>query len=210
MKLSIAEALYLIAMDDEEGRLVATSEKTIIPGLISAIVFELYITKKLKIKNGILGPKETSGTGNIILDGLLKKLKPGMGLIDQVKTLQASEKGLLGDLDNLLIQRGIFKKEATKLLWIPLSERMENANYAFEKEIRNILRAIVFKSANPTPSFVVLMSLVYDCHLLNEVFQGEDEFIDAEKVAKDIVDSNIVDQVISEGLKEIRAYLVKS
>ena len=49
------------------------------------------------------------------------------------------------ELTALLTQRGILKKESTKLLWIPLSERMDNANYAFEQEIRDSLKTIVFQ-----------------------------------------------------------------
>ena len=86
---------------------------------------------------------------------------------------------------------------------------MNNANYAFEKEIRNILRAMVFKKAKPTPSFVVLMSLIYDCNILEEVFRDKDELIDAEKVAKDMVDSIVIDEETSNALKDVKAYLSK-
>jgi len=34
MKLSIAEGLYLIALDDEEGRLLSAAEKTIVDGVL--------------------------------------------------------------------------------------------------------------------------------------------------------------------------------
>jgi len=83
---------------------------------------------------------------------------------------------------------------------------MDNANYAFEQEIRNILKAIVFKSAKPTPSFVILMSLIYDCKILDEVFHDKDDLIDAVKVAKDIVDSPSIDSEVSQVLKELRKF----
>ncbi|MEM6829155.1 MAG: hypothetical protein AAF551_01480, partial [Bacteroidota bacterium] len=94
----------------------------------------------------------------------------------------------------------------TRLLWIPLSERMDNANYAFEQEIRNTLKAIVFKSAKPSPAFVVLFSLIYDCDILSEVFRDKDELVDAEKVGKDIVNSSEIDTDLSNALQKLKSY----
>ena len=110
------------------------------------------------------------------------------------------------DLDQLLVQRGILRREETKLLWIPLSERMDNANYAFEQEIRNVLQAMVFKGAKATPSFIILLSIIYDCKILDEVFKDKDDLIDAVKVAKDIVKSDVIDPETSKALIEIREF----
>ena len=208
MKLSIAEGLYLIAMDDEEGRLLSAAEKTIVPGILSAVILELHLLKKIGLADGKISIKDATGTGNIILDDILGKLEDGSEIVTQVKALSPKFKDIQEDFDELLMQRGILKREATKLLWIPLSERMGNANYAFEKEIRNVLRAMVFKKAKPTPSFVILMSLIYDCHILDEVFRDKDELIDAEKVAKDVVDSIAVTPELSQALHDLRAYFI--
>ncbi|REE02157.1 GOLPH3/VPS74 family protein [Marinoscillum furvescens] len=209
MKISIAEGLYLIALDDEEGRLLAAAEKSIVPGLISAALLELHLLKKVAIKDNVIEVLDQTGTGNGILDNILKKVKSGVGLIDAVENLAHTFKDIQEDLNELLVQRGILKKEATKLMWIPLSERMDNANYAFEAEIRKSLQAIVFKSAKPTNSFVILMSLIYDCNILDEVFRDKDELIDAVKVAKDIVNSPVVSEDVSKALKVLKAHFQK-
>ncbi|MFH6981945.1 GOLPH3/VPS74 family protein [Marinoscillum luteum] len=206
MKISIAEGLYLIALDDEEGRLLAAAEKTIVPGLISAAILELHLLKKVGLKDNKISSVEQSGTGNGILDGILRKLKTGLDFLDAVEDLSHHFKDIQEDLNQLLVQRGILRKEATKLMWIPLSERMDNANYSFEQDIRNSLKTIVFKSAKPTISFVILMSLIYDCQILSEVFRDKDELIDAVKVAKDMVDSPVLTPEVSTALKELKKY----
>ncbi|HCX23515.1 MAG: hypothetical protein CMB80_11630 [Flammeovirgaceae bacterium] len=206
MKISIAEGLYLIALDDEEGRLLAAAEKTIVPGLISACILELHLQNKLELSDNVITVTDSAGTGNGILDNVLKKLKSGGTLIDSIENLTHHFKDIQEDLNQLLIQRGILRKEATKLMWIPLSERMDNANYAFEQQIRDSMFNIVFKSAKPTPGFVVLMSLIYDCQILNEVFKDKDELIDAVKVAKDIVDSPVVSADLSKALKSLKTF----
>ncbi len=206
MKLSIAEGFYLIALDDEEGRILSIAEKTMVPGVLSACILELYLLKKIDLAGGKVSILDTTGTGNRILDNVLKKVKEGITVVDQVNNLQGKFKDIQEDLNELLAQRGILKKEATKLLWIPLSERMDNANYAFEKQIRDILKAIVFKSSKPSPAFVILFSLVDDCHLLSEVFRDKDELIDAEKVGKDIINFPIIGKDLASALKELKVY----
>lgn len=206
MRLTIAEGLYLIALDDEEGRLLSSAEKTIVPGILAAFLLELYLLKKVGLEGGKVKVLDTVGTGTATMDKVLGKIKSGTPLLDQVVELTHQFKDIQADLTDMLLHRGILKKESTKLLWIPLSERMDNANYAFEQEIRNSLRTMVFKSAKPTPSFAILMSLIYDCRILQEVFKDDDELIDAVKVAKDIVSSPVLDSDLSEALKSLKKY----
>lgn len=206
MKLSIAEGYYLIALDDEEGRILAAAEKTVVPGVISACILELYLLKKISLANGTVKVLDTIGTGNGILDNVLKKLQSGVTIVDQVKAMSSRFKDIQEDLNALLAQRGILKKEETKLLWIPLSDRMDNANYAFEQEIRNNLKAIVFKSAKPSASFTILYCLIDYCNILSEVFKDKDELIDAEKVGKEIIDSSGVDADLAQALRDLKEF----
>ena len=206
MKLSIAEGFYLIALDDEEGRILAAAEKTVVPGVISACILELYLLKKISLANGTIKVLDTIGTGNGILDNVLKKLQSGVSVVDQVKSMSSRFKDIQEDLNALLVQRGILKKEETKLLWIPLSDRMDNANYAFEQEIRNNLKAIVFKSAKPSASFTILYCLIDYCNILSEVFRDKDELIDAEKIGKEIVNTSGVDADLAQALRDLKEF----
>lgn len=206
MKLSIAEGFYLIALDDEEGRILAAAEKTMVPGVIAACILELYLLKKVSLDGGNVTVIDTVGTGNRILDNVLKKLSDGTALVKQIKSLSSQFKDIQEDLNALLTQRGILQKEETKLLWIPLSERMDNANYAFEQGIRDQLQAIVFKSAKPSPAFTILYSLIDDCNILDEVFPDKDDMIDAEKVGKDIVDNSGIDANLADALRQLKKH----
>lgn len=209
MKLSISEGYYLIALDDEEGRILAAAEKKVIPGVVAAGILELYVQNKLTFKDGNVSVIDTTGTGNGILDNILKRVVEGTSVLDNIKTIASKYKDILEDLNGLLAQRGILRKEETKLLWIPLSERMDNANYAFEQDIRNHLKAIVFKNAKPTPAFTILYVLIDSSNILDEVFKDRDEYIDAENVGKSIIDHSEVSPELAETLKVVKKYLLE-
>jgi hypothetical protein len=205
MKLSLAEGLMLIALDDEEGRLLSAAEHTIDHGLLAIAILELSLIKRVAFSGGKIVVKDTTGTGNKVLDNVLKAIGGGGDSVPGtiVKIVPQFDK-IQDDVIELLVQRGILKVESTKLLWIPVSERMDNANYAFEQEIRDTLKAVVKKGQAPSLAIVVLLSIINDCKILAEVFQEEDEFIDAVKVAKDIAKSGAVDeqtQIVLESLK---------
>lgn len=204
MKLSIAEGYYLIALDDEEGRILAAAEKTVVPGVISACILELYLLKKISLEEGVVRVIDTIGTGNGILDNVLKRLKSGTDILTQVKALSGKFKDIEEDLNALLTQRGILKKEETKLLWIPLSERMDNANYAFEKDIRNHLQAIVLKGAKPSAAFTILFCLIQYTHILDEVFPDADALEKAEKVGGEIFERAGISQNLTTSLKKLK------
>ncbi|UXP31707.1 GPP34 family phosphoprotein [Reichenbachiella agarivorans] len=205
MKLSLAEGLMLIALDDEEGRLLAAAEHSINHGLLAILILELSLIKRVSFDNGKIVVKDTTGTGNKVLDNVLKAIGGGGDTVPvTIKKIAGSFEHIQDDVIELLVQRGILKVESTKLLWIPVSERMDNANYAFEQEIRDTLKAVVQSGKKPTPAIVILMSIIHSCGILEEVFKDRDALIDAVKVAKDIGSTGFVDdstRVVLEDLK---------
>lgn len=207
MKLSLAEGLMLIALDDDEGRLLAAAERSINHGLLASSIMELSLIHKISFSGGKIIVKDSSGTGNKILDGILKSLGGGGDTVPAtIDKLAPSFETIQDDVIEMLVQRGILSIESTKLLFIPISERMDNANYAFEQEIRDVLRAVVLKGQKPTPAVVILLSMISNCRILEEVFKDEDELIDAIKVAKDILKAGAVDNEVKTVLEQLKQY----
>lgn len=207
MKLSLAEGLMLIALDDDEGRLLAAAERSIDQGLIASAILELSLIHKLSFSGGKIVVKDSSGTGNKILDSVLKALGGGGDTAPAtVANLAPNFDSIQDDVIEMLVQRGILSVESTKLLFIPISERMDNANYAFEQEIRDVLMAVVLKGQKPTPAVVILLSMIANCKILEEVFRNEDELIDAIKVAKDVLRAGIVDPETQAVLEQLKSH----
>jgi len=210
MKLSIAEGLMLIALDDDEGRLLAAAEHSIDKGLLASCILELSLSKKVTFQGGKIIVNDNAGTGNKILDSVLKGIgQGGDSVVQTIDRLAPGFDHIQDEIIELLVQRGILSVESTKLLFIPISERMDNANYAFEQEIRDVLKAVVLKGQKPSPAVVVLMCLISYCKILEEVFPDEDELIDAIKVAKDIVRMGVVDSETKAVLDDLKIYFAK-
>jgi hypothetical protein len=184
LRLSISEGLYLLALGDFEGQLLKKSEKVIDYGLIAGGILQLSLKGSISLEKGFIKIISTKQTGHIFLDKVLKNLTEGGGLIEEILRLKNKLKKLHDDLEELLIGRGILKREENTLLWIPLSERMENVNYAYEKEIRNTLRAVVLRGFKNDLSFSILFSLTHDCQLFSEVFGSASEIAEAKNCVK--------------------------
>jgi len=208
MRLSLAEGLLLIALDDNEGRLLADAEKGIIDALVAAGIFELYLLRKISFEGGSIVVKDSTSAGNKILDHILAGIgNGGKSAKETIISLNPQMRVLYEMSIELLIGRGILKREATRLLWIPISERMDNANYAFEKEIRDSLKAIVLKGVKPTPPFIILACLLGSLEILDEVFTDKDELIDAIKFAKDSLHSGALPSDVAASLEEVKEYI---
>lgn len=205
MKLSLAEGLMLIALDDEEGRLLSAAEHSIDHGLLGILILELSLMKRVGFESSKIIVKDSTGTGNKVLDSVLKVIGGGgKTVVDTIKGMASDFDSLQDDIIELLVQRGILKVESTKLLWIPVSERMDNANYAFEQEIRDMLKAVVRKTQKPTPAVIMIIAMISNCKILEEVFRERDELIDAVKVAKDILKSDAIDTNTQQVLEDLK------
>ena len=184
LRLSISEGLYLLALGDVEGQLLKKAEKRIDYGVIAGGILQLSLMGSLSLEKGVIKIISTKQTGHIFLDKILINLIEGQSLIEEILRLKNELRELHVDLEQLLIGRGILKREENTLLWIPLSERIENVNYAYEKEIRNTLKALVLRGFKNAVSFSILFSLTHDCHLLSEVFRPTSELTDATNLVK--------------------------
>ena len=209
LKLSISEGLYLLALGDYQGQLLKKSEKFLDYGLIVGGILQLYLIGNVRIEKGAIKISSTNQTGNIFLDKVLKNLTDGSGIIEEILRLKNELKKLHIDLEELLIARGVLERKENSLLWIPLSQRMENVNYAYEKEIRNTLRALVLRGFKNDVSFSILLSLTNDCHLLSEVFRTSNELSDAKNCVQNLRSQADVNEDLANILDLISHFFVE-
>ena len=111
LRLSISEGLYLLASGDVEGQLLKKSDKVIDYGLIAGGILQLSLMGSISLEKGFIKIISTKQTGHIFLDKVLKNLTEGGVLIEEILRLKNELKKLHEDLEELLIGRGILKRE---------------------------------------------------------------------------------------------------
>ena len=180
----------MIALDDEEGKVIPSCEYVLDSGIVSAILLELGLLGRVAFKNGKIGLVNAKPTGNPVIDMVLEKVQNNSVVLELLQVLcDYFKSSLRSELDKLLVKRGILRMEKTKLLWIPVSQRMDNENYAYEKEIRKIVQDIVFKNAKPQVPYFILLVLVSTCRIFDEIFSQPEDLLDAEAKVRSVLQS---------------------
>ena len=211
MKISIPESIFIIALDDEGGRLLAKADKYIHYALGAAAVCELSLLERVRFSSKKVEVQQTEGTGNRILDHVLRTLpKTPQDILHTLQFLVTHDKDVREETVEMLLARGIIERKSMRLFWLPVDERMQNVNYAFEKEIRHDLRRILSKQQSTTPSYTILFTLLYATGLLDEIFPKKDDYINVQKVAQDLLKSSPMDEGLRSALLSLRDFILRN
>lgn len=103
---------------------------------------------------------------------------------------------------NKLVNENILKYEKDKILWIIPVEKYPTSNPIPEINIRLKIRGIVLDGEQPDKEDISLMSLIYSCNLVEEIFTKV-EIRQAEEIIKDLVDSENVGQIIRDSIRNM-------
>ena len=152
MKISIPESVFIIALDDEEGRISIKVGKKLPYVLAVAAITELTLIQRIRLKSNQIEVVSKEGTGNRCLDHVLKALSQApKELLHAIQFLVDHEKNIKEEVIELLLARGIIERKEMHLFWLPVDARMKNTNYVFEREIRTDLRNILTQQKETTP-----------------------------------------------------------
>jgi len=211
MRLTLAEELLLIAMDDEAGKLLASSRKNIDKALRSAILLELALRERIKFdEEKKVKVSNESSTYDKLLNDVLKfisKSPEDKSSSSWIETLQKEIKDVKKPVIDRLLQKDILRKEEQKIFWIPVSERFNNENYEKEQEIRERLHEILLRGREPEPKDIMLVNLLHACNLIGEVFKNEEDYQRALKEAEKISNEHPIDATLKATISEIRESL---
>ena len=190
LPLSIAESIMLIALDDEHGHLPSPALKRMPYTLSACIVFELYLSKHIVLSERELEVRNRTGTGLKILDEGLKSIPKNKALLHKTiqKMAESSGKNFIKITVDMLLARGIIEKKAEHIFGLPIADRLDNANYQFEENIRKETTA-VFKEnkTDLNASFLVFITMLSCSQLLPEIFLQREEIIAATHHLQDLL-----------------------
>jgi golgi phosphoprotein 3 len=210
--LTLPEELMLLALSDDDGKVVPSSSTALPYGLAGAVVMELALLGKMELGKEALTVSNTEPTGNDILDAALgsvgrsSKDRPAKWWICRPDTLVP---GLKDRLLARLVEGGVLKKEEHHFLWLIPYNRYPTQDSAPEMSVREQLRGVVVDGEAPSERTAVLLCLVHACSLVKEIFPD----LDAKAVAKQVKEFAEGDQVaaaVSEQVSAITMMIVTS
>lgn len=178
--LSFAEEIYLLALDEERGKIMPDAQNPVLgTAIIGAVLTELYFLGKISTDEEHLYIHDTTPTKKLILNDVLKILQEShkkSARTEQVLlALMSHSKRLEKLILSQLIQKGILKEVDKKILWIFPDRRYPLIN---DKEIINIetrIRRLVLSNDQAAPKDAALISLLQASKLFTKIL-SEDEY----------------------------------
>ncbi len=208
--LSFAEEIYLLALDDLSGEITIPSKEIVLhSALIGAALCELSFQNRIDTDHEYLYVVNDEAVGNPLLDEILDELKKNTGekatLYSSLKSLLPRAKDIEKKILKLLLDKGILKKEESKVLWFFPTRRYPSIDSKEIKDVETRLRELVTSDAIPEPREAVLVSLVYACGLFEEILSPR-EFRRNEDRIKQLAKMDLVGQKVQELIDQINAF----
>jgi golgi phosphoprotein 3 len=202
MELTLAEELLLLGLDDKSGEVLLSVSTALPYGIAGAILLDLHLKNRIELTDKYVRIISTEKTGNELLDEVLALIQVKIELEEPkfwIRNINGSVEDLVDKIINVLVSKGILKKEEKKILWIIPVDRFPTNDPLPEVHTRILIRSIVLENAEPSERTLALLSLIKSSNLIDELFLKDErkqatniinEFIANEKIGKAVADIN--------------------
>jgi len=202
--LSLTEELLLLAVHDEKGHVILSSTALLPYGLATAIILDLIEYNKINIIDDKLVLLDYSPTGIDFLDDILIFIKNEVKshrLRWWIRKISDKCSTLRQEIFDHLVNVGILKREKVNFLFMVDFFRYPTLNPTPELETRDKIHKSVLFNIKPDQKLLSLISLMYFCGLIKEVFPPEHRKA-AKKNIKKLIDeeekTNILNDIVTE------------
>jgi hypothetical protein len=208
----IAEDLILLAFHDETGK-SSSGVSNLEYSLAGALLIELAMLGRIDVageedeaKTGRLMVRDTSATGELVLDEALRRLEDldGSKPKDALGPLARDE--LATRLLNGLAHRGILRKEKGRILDVFPTARWPAADSEHEAALRDGLHKVLVDGERPSERIAALIALLTAMDAVGKVLDissGDPD--EVKRRAKEIAEGNWVSDAMRKAVEEITA-----
>ncbi len=202
--LTLSEELLLLAVHDDKGSVILSSTALLPYGIASAILLDLNYADKIEFKDEKLILKSFTPTGIDFLDDILVVIKnedKSHRIRWWIKKLSANNSKVFDQIFEKLVAGGILKREKHNFMFMIDFFRYPTLNPIPELETRDKIHKSVLMGIKPEEKLAALISLMYFCGLVKEVFPSEQRK-KAKKNIKQLIDndklSNYLNDIVTE------------
>ncbi|MCP3967898.1 MAG: GPP34 family phosphoprotein [Lentisphaerae bacterium] len=177
--LSFAEEIYLMALDEESGKIVLPGgEATLHRLLVGAVLCEISFLDRIDNDSQGIFLINTETTNDPLLDEIIDTIR----LRDRRESIYFWMENLLPEASNIqsnvitsLIDKGIIKEVDDRILWVIPSRRYPVIDNQEVEEVKHrIERLIENKEMVPDPRDAVIISLIYASGMLKRFYSAEE------------------------------------
>lgn len=212
MELNLAEELLLLGLDDESGEIILSVSTALPYGIAGAILLELHLKGKIELTSESVTPKDTTNTGDEILDDVLNLIKIKVENESPkywIRTINGSVDDLIDRIIDGLVKKGVLKKEEKRILWIIPVDRFPTKDPLPEVHTRILMRSIVLENQEPTNRTLALLSLIKASNLIDELFL-KDERRQATNIINELISNESVGKAVADINAEVTAIISSS
>lgn len=163
-KLSLAEELLLITLDDESGKLLDSIKPFAFDIAVAAsLIMELSLKGRLDTDTQKLFVVSSAPTGNAILDQALAEIaaeKTSLSTSDWLSRIARNGDGLSERIIESLVSKGVLQLVEKRLLWVLKTRAYPPTSGIEEREVRSRVMQLLNSDDIPNPSDALLVGLL--------------------------------------------------
>lgn len=171
--MTLSEELLLLGIHDEKGSVILSASASLPYGIAASILLDLHYMGKINFVGQAVLISDDSPTGVEFLDFALDSIKEKAKVKDikfWIRALGNSVIELRTMILESLVIKGILRREAQKLIWLIKFHRYPTLDPVPELQTRDKIHKTVLWGLQADERLIALISLMYSCNLINEVF----------------------------------------
>ena len=210
MKLTVAEELILILLDDEKGTLPAIPQLTLHIIVAGAALMDLAARGKVDNDAESVFVCDKSPTGIDYLDQVLTKIvgqDKERNVRFWINTIADDGAMIIDSSFDLLVERAILGVSQRKYLWIMKSRCYPTLDGTFERDVKRRIMNIVYSDDIPQSKDIVLIALL-DAGDIFRTLLGTKEYNQVRDRVQQISKLELIGQSTTKLIHDIQVALV--
>ncbi|MGW6570855.1 GOLPH3/VPS74 family protein [Streptomyces sp. NPDC054945] len=166
MKVTLAEEIMLLSLDDESG--AARQRQSAGWAVAGALLLELVLAGRVSVAGKYLELSNAEPTGEELLDGRIRLLEAWLRGRDKRRVtdwLTKDQPKAVGATLERLGERGLVVAQVHKVFGVFPQRRYPEADGTVESALRDRLRAVVLDGAEPDERTAGLIALIHSAKL---------------------------------------------
>ena len=207
MKLSFAEEITLLMLNDEDGEFVRVPGWALQCAFAGAVLMDLALENRIDTDLKRLVLIDPTPLGDDILDPVLARIAQATETHDAlhwVEHIADHVEGIREGALASLVEHGILRREEDRFLWVFKSRRYPIVDGEAEREVKMRIMEVLFGNEIPDPRDIVLICLADACCILRELLSARELERAAERIEQ-VRKLDLIGRAVSEAVWDIQS-----